>query len=346
MLYTRLAPYFRDCLEQFCNSHGYRAHIFHYSPNPDAPLEFESTSKLQLYDRGRYRRADLLAFAKDLNPDCVLCVGWSDSTYNYVCRHMRTPTISMIDNPYTHSLRQRVLCRVARRHLLKTFSHAWVCGRSHYMLMRKAGFPDQRIIPGLYCASAKTFSPNFDQGIDGEKRILYAGRLLDWKGVEDLVVAFMRIPESERNGWKLRIAGTGPLAERINRIASQESSVKVLGFLSPEQLAKEMKNADAFCLPSWHEHWGVVVHEAALSGLLLVLSTGVEAASEFLIDGYNGYSFEPSDTKDLETAIRKLISTDDLSHLKRHSRELGERHRVEHWCQRLLSVIQSAHAGD
>ena len=49
-----------------------------------------------------------------------------------------------------------------------------------------------------------------------------------------------------------------------------------------------MSAADIFALLSAHEPWGVVVNEAAASGLPLVLSDRVGAAADLLRDGENG----------------------------------------------------------
>ena len=52
----------------------------------------------------------------------------------------------------------------------------------------------------------------------------------------------------------------------------------ILGDVAEDELAQLYVDADVFALLSRHEPWGVVVNEAAASGLPLVLSDRVGAA--------------------------------------------------------------------
>ena len=55
-----------------------------------------------------------------------------------------------------------------------------------------------------------------------------------------------------------------------------------------ERISEVYAVADVFALLSTHEPWGVVVNEAAASGLPLLLSDRVGAAHDLLEDGRNG----------------------------------------------------------
>ena len=71
--------------------------------------------------------------------------------------------------------------------------------------------------------------------------------------------------KSVENPWPLVCAGAGPLVDTVSDFASSN-----IGFVQPEQLPDLMAGATAFVLPSRIEPWGVVLHEAASSGLPLV----------------------------------------------------------------------------
>ena len=68
--------------------------------------------------------------------------------------------------------------------------------------------------------------------------------------------------------------------------------------MSQDQLQSFVSEVDIFCLPSLIEPWGVVVHEFASMGLLLLLFKNVGSGTEFLINGYNGFSFDPESSED------------------------------------------------
>ena len=94
-----------------------------------------------------------------------------------------------------------------------------------------------------------------------------------------------------------------------------------MGGLDEEELAQCYVDADVFALLSRHEPWGVVVNEAAASGLPLVLSDRVGAAHDLLRDGENGFIVPAEDVAAAASALRTLAADPDLR------RRMGERSR-------------------
>ena len=95
----------------------------------------------------------------------------------------------------------------------------------------------------------------------------------------------------------------------------------IVGGHSEDDLAQAYVDADVFALLSRHEPWGVVVNEAAASGLPLVLSDRVGAAHDLLRDGENGFLVPADDVDAAAEALRRLASDPDLR------RRMGERSR-------------------
>jgi glycosyltransferase involved in cell wall biosynthesis len=97
----------------------------------------------------------------------------------------------------------------------------------------------------------------------------------------------------------------------------------VTGGLDEEELAQRYVDADVFALLSRHETWGVVVNEAAASGLPLVVSDRVGAAHDLLRDGENGYFVPADDVAAAADALRRLAADRDLrGRMGERSREL------------------------
>jgi glycosyltransferase involved in cell wall biosynthesis len=106
--------------------------------------------------------------------------------------------------------------------------------------------------------------------------------------------------------------------------ACSEAGVRlelVTGGVAEEELAQVYVDADVFALLSRHETWGVVVNEAAASGLPLVLSERVGAAHDLLRDGDNGYLVPADDVADAADRLRRLAADGELR------RRMGERSR-------------------
>ena len=79
--------------------------------------------------------------------------------------------------------------------------------------------------------------------------------------------------------------------------------LEIRGDLPEAELAAEYAAADVFALLSLHEPWGVVVNEAAASGLPLILSDRVGAARDLLRDGENGFLVPSGDATAAAAAL-------------------------------------------
>ena len=96
----------------------------------------------------------------------------------------------------------------------------------------------------------------------------------------------------------------------------------VTGGLTEDEVARRYVEADVFALLSRHEPWGVVVNEAAASGLPLVLSDRVGAAHDLLRDGENGFVVPADDVDAAADALTKLVDPELRARMGMRSREL------------------------
>jgi glycosyltransferase involved in cell wall biosynthesis len=137
------------------------------------------------------------------------------------------------------------------------------------------------------------------------RTILYVGRLVSVKNVTGLTQAFLRFSKDHPD-WLLRICGSG-----VQRGALPSyPQIHIEDFVQPPQLAEIMREARCLVLPSLFEPWGVVVHEAALSGCALALSKAVGAADD-LARPDNAVLFKPGNGDAIERALRWIADWDD-----------------------------------
>jgi glycosyltransferase involved in cell wall biosynthesis len=150
---------------------------------------------------------------------------------------------------------------------------------------------------------------------DEDVVVLSVGRLAPEKGFETLIRAGAG---DER--LRIVIAGEGPERAMLERLGGR---AQLLGDLDGQRLAETYVAADVSALLSLHEPWGVVVNEAAASGLPLVLSDRVGAAYDLLRDGENGFLVPAGDAEAAAGALRRLADDAELrGRMGARSREL------------------------
>jgi 1,2-diacylglycerol 3-alpha-glucosyltransferase len=198
-------------------------------------------------------------------------------------------------------------------------------GKTHTRYLSKLGFHQQRIA-GFYDVVDNRF---FSQSTDLLRRnsepyqyrlprryFLYVGRLAPEKNLTRLIRAFATY-RAEGGDWELVLAGDGSLrnyliAECVAK--GVEASVHFTGMKRTEELIPCYAFASCFVLPSTREPWGLVANEAMASGLPLLLSTRCGCAADLLVEGVNGYLFDPFDERSLAD---RLLWMAGLSHQQR-----------------------------
>lgn len=147
---------------------------------------------------------------------------------------------------------------------------------------------------------------------DGEPfTYLFAGRLVEAKGVRELLDAFARVAAS-RPGVRLLVAGAGPEEGRLREravAAGLDDRVRFLGAVPHERALDAISSADAFVLPSHGEGSPLSVTEALALGTPVV-ATRVGALPELL--GGEGLLVEVGDTDGLAGAMGRLADEPGL----------------------------------
>ncbi len=135
---------------------------------------------------------------------------------------------------------------------------------------------------------------------DHDDYLLFAGRLIDQKGV------FEAIQAARLTGSKLYIAGSPPSGEYWDRKIKPNLSAKIkyLGNIPRKKLAFYYRNAKAVLFPiKWEEPFGLVMAEAMACGTP-VIAFGRGSVPEIVENGVTG--FIAGNVKEMAEGIRKL----------------------------------------
>ncbi|WP_321993089.1 glycosyltransferase [Clostridium butyricum] len=129
--------------------------------------------------------------------------------------------------------------------------------------------------------------------------------LEEGKGMENLIEAFYLAFKNK--DAILRIGGDGSLREKLEGMIKElgmENQIFLLGALSREDVAKEMKNCKCFALASEHETFGVVYIEALACGKPVIGT--YNGGADDIIKDYNGIIIEKKDVEKLKDALVKM----------------------------------------
>ena len=242
-------------------------------------------------------------------PKVFFQAGWSCPAFNALGDEVRAAggkVCLLMDNDWRGDLRQwlgGLWFRLARK---RKFAAVLVPGISGRRLARWYGFTDEEIAEGLYGADPAVF-------FDGPplaarpKRILFVGQYIVRKDCVGLATAFASVAD-QLPEWALHLYGSGPLQDKI----PAHPRIKVHGFVQPTELGALYRSARIFALPSHSEAWGLVMHEAALSGCQLLLSATIGSRHDFATQ-MNAAEFPAGDRDALAQAILQLASSDDAA---------------------------------
>ena len=142
--------------------------------------------------------------------------------------------------------------------------------------------------------------------------LLYAGRLIKWKGVEYLLRSLPRLREPWSALW---IAGEGPYEGDLREIARDtgvEDRVVFLGKVEQSDLAALYRSAGMLVATSFvNETFGMALGEA-MACRAAVVASDFGGFREVVVDGETGLLARPQDPVDLAAKIDALLADPGL----------------------------------
>ena len=149
----------------------------------------------------------------------------------------------------------------------------------------------------------------------GKQHILCVAKQYPRKGIPDLLRAFALLAE-KRGALQLDLVGGGPQL-KINMDLARElhvsNKVHFYGDISDQALlAAHYKKSALFCLPSYHETFGLVFAEAMCFGLPLI-SYEAAAIPEIVRHKKEGFLVQPGHIRELAERMEELLSDRNLA---------------------------------
>jgi glycosyltransferase involved in cell wall biosynthesis len=198
-----------------------------------------------------------------------------------------------------------------RRWLLKRVDAVYVNGASGSRYIRSLGYGGLiSIVP--YVADNSAF---LDPGIrrrDGTLRLLYTGQLIERKGLNPFLQQLSRwCSVHQEQSVLLSVVGSGEELDQLRQIELPPNlQIDFKGSMGFDELPSQYHGAEIYVYPTLADEWGLVVNEAMIAGLPVLGSRFSQAVEELVVDGVNGWIFNPTDEQDTYIAIGRALQTD------------------------------------
>jgi glycosyltransferase involved in cell wall biosynthesis len=177
-----------------------------------------------------------------------------------------------------------------------------------------------------------------------KKRVLYIGRVDPEKSISNVVMAFSKalkkVPDAE-----MLIVGDGIDMDHLRKLAKElklEDKVKFTGKILPPDLTEVYRCGTLFATASETETQGIVLIEAAATGLPLI-AVDKGAVGELCQNGRNGELCQPGDVDGISKAMVKILTDKELQ--KKYSEgsiEVSKLHDLNRTLKRFEEIYHEA----
>lgn len=249
------------------------------------------------------------ALSKHARDADIIHVHWAPTGALAAPRHLGVPIVLTLHGSDTSLAARGRLWRSLLSRGVASADAICVVAPPQVALVREAGFtgPVEVIangVPAQLLARTRSRGP-------GPAQILFVGRLLEAKGVNELLEAFMSVAD-ELDGASLVFVGDGPLRGVLSRRARASrvaGRIRFEGTVAHDRALTLIADSDLLVLPSYAEGSPLSVTEALALGTP-VLGTSVGGIPELIQDA--GAIIEPGDAGALAAALTNLLADREL----------------------------------
>lgn len=149
--------------------------------------------------------------------------------------------------------------------------------------------------------------PSFED----EGYFLFSGRLVEEKGIFDVIKAAKLLPEN----IKIHIVGRGNKEKQVKNLVKKYGlkNIDFKGFMDRKDLYNEYKNCIATIVPStWFENFPTIIMESFFTGKP-VIASNIGGIVEMVEDNKTGMLFEVGDYKTLASKMMSLFEDRELT---------------------------------
>lgn len=338
ILWASLSDYMVASFRQLAQIKSVEILLVYQPAKSVAPFEpFDLTFCVNSYEDKDRNFHKIQSLASGFDPDIFFMASWNYKHYMKLCKLYKkkgVPIISCFDNQWIGSYRQYISKIITPYFLKPVIDNFIVPGDRQSQFAKRLGYSEPH--QGFYCANTNNFQ---QQKADlSARRFVFVGRFIAQKSIEELVEAYKLYRELVSEPWSLMMIGEGPLKSICQNI----EGIEVEKFAQPHQLPEKLSKNSCFILPSKHENWGLVIHEATLVGLPLICTSACGATTWFLREGQNGY-LSSTETNSIKQAMLKMhyTSLKKLQIMSNTSYTLGHLWTTDKWALHIYESFKT-----
>lgn len=180
------------------------------------------------------------------------------------------------------------------------------------------------------------------------KIILYLGRILQQKGVQNLIEAYALLCSDVKDSSYLLIAGDGENLENCKKLAEKLKikNIKFVGSVRPSIRGNYFSQCDIFVYPvtyfkGWVDVWGLTINEAIQHGKIVIATEAVGSAYELIENGVNGYQIEPDNIEQLKDALMMSLDSKMMEKARSKDKDLRKQFNFEMMAELYIKAIMN-----
>lgn len=214
--------------------------------------------------------------------------------------------------------------------------------------MTKLGMASKAIFLGYDVIDNETFHPDKIRLLPkllNRPYFLSINRFVSKKNLAFLVLSYATYRQAAGiYAWDLVLCGDGLLRLQIEQQITElglRDVVHLPGFLQQGELLPYFAHASCFIHASIQEQWGLVVNEAMAAGLPVLVSNHCGCFEDLVIEGVNGFGFDPKNSQQLTDLMLKVSSGNiDMEKIGQAALEHIQKFSPDYFAQGLIQAVE------
>lgn len=312
-----------------------------YSAINDIPLE--SVKFTDLFTK-------LISVLNQTNPDAIAIAGYARPAMLIAllwCLYHRKTAILLSETTEEDEPRSWWKEKI-KKFLISKYQAALVGGNPHKRYLIKLGMPADAIFLGYDVVGNEVFYPDQIKSLPSPLNkpfFLAINRFVHKKNLPFLLSAYADYRKlAGDQSWDLVLCGDGELRVQLEQQVTNQAMkdyVHLPGFLQQQELLPYFAHASCFIHASIQEQWGLVVNEAMAAGLPVLVSNRCGCYEDLIMEGVNGFGFDPENTQQLTELMCKISSGQiNLAEMGKAALTHIQKFSPEYFAQGLVQAVE------